>query len=299
MPDAAAIVETAPGRRSGRLYLLLLAVPVAFFGLFLLIPLALLLLVSFHGYDPRLIVGPAWTAENYLRFFRDSYYRNVLLYTFRLAGVTSAASLVIAYPLAYYLARTTSRFKGWYVFLLLAPLMVGIIVRTYGWLVVLGREGTINSLLLTAGLVHSPLRLLYTNGAVILGLIEVLLPYMVLPLISAIQKVDRSVEDAARSLGAPPADVFRRVVLPLSVPGIISGLVIVFTLSAGAIVTPALLGSPRSQTMGTLIYQLMTATLNWPFGSAAAFILLGFEALPTIALLTVIKGRPMRGEAFG
>jgi putative spermidine/putrescine transport system permease protein len=122
---------------------------------------------------------------------------------------------------------------------------------------------------------------------------------MVLPLISAIQKVDRSVEDAARSLGAPPTDVFRRVLLPLSVPGIISGVVIVFTLSAGAIVTPALLGSPRSQTMGTLIYQLMTATLNWPFGSAAAFILLGFEALPTIALLTVIKGRPIRREALG
>jgi len=283
---------------AGRSTLLLLAAPVALLAMFLLVPLSLLLLVSFHRYDPRLIVSPVWTPENYLRFFGDPYYRNVLLYTLRIAGVTSGAALVIAYPLAYFLARTTSRFKGWCVFLLLAPLMVGIIVRTYGWLVVLGREGTINSLLLSMGVIHAPLRLLYTNGAVTLGLIEVLLPYMVLPLLSAIQKVDRSVEDAARSLGAPPADVFRHILLPLSVPGILTGVVIVFTLSAGAIVTPALLGSPRSQTMGTLIYQLMTATLNWPFGSSAAFILLAFEALPTIVLLTLIQGRPIRLEAL-
>lgn len=153
------------GRRSGRVTLLLLAVPVAFFAAFLLIPLGLLLLVSVHRYDPRLIVGPAWTLENYLRFFGDPYYRNVLLYTLRIAGVTSGVSLVIAYPLAYFLARTTSRFRGWYVFLLLAPLMVGVIVRTYGWLVVLGREGTVNSLLLSLGMIRAPLRLLYTNGA--------------------------------------------------------------------------------------------------------------------------------------
>jgi len=278
-----------------RPYLTLVALPLAFFGVFLLYPLVLMFLVSIRNYAPARIVGDRFTLENYLRFLLDPFYRGILLSTLRLAAIVSAAALLIAYPLAYYLSRTTSRVKGWLVFLLLTPLMVGIVVRTYGWIVLLGRNGTINQLLLAAGIVREPVRILFTETAVVLGLIEVLLPYMIFPLISALQKVDTSLEAAASTLGAGPLEVLRRVVLPLSLPGIVSGTVIVFTLSAGAIVTPAILGGPRTQTMGTLIYQLMTATLNWPFGSAVAFILLAFEAIPVFLFFSVTaRGRAWR-----
>ncbi|MDQ7843833.1 MAG: ABC transporter permease [Armatimonadota bacterium] len=280
----------------GRPYLALAALPVAFFGVFLLYPLALMFLVSIRNYAPAQIVGDRITLENYLRFLLDPFYRRILLSTLRLAAVVSATALLLAYPLAYYLSRTTSRAKGWLIFLLLTPLMVGIVVRTYGWIVLLGRSGTVNQLLLALGVVREPVRILFTETAVVLGLIEVLLPYMIFPLISALQKVDPTLEAAAATLGAGPLEVLRRVVLPLSLPGIVSGTVIVFTLSAGAIVTPAILGGPRTQTMGTLIYQLMTATLNWPFGSAVAFILLAFEAFPVFLFFAVTaRGRGGRG----
>jgi len=164
--------------------------------------------------------------------------------------------------------------------------MTGHCVRHW-WIVLLGRNGTVNQVLMATGIVREPARILFTETAVVLGLIEVLLPYMIFPLISALQKVDTTLEAAASTLGAGPIEVLRRVVVPLSLPGIVSGTVIVFTLSAGAIVTPAILGGPRTQTMGTLIYQLMTATLNWPFGAAVAFILLAFEAIPVFFFFTV------------
>ncbi|HEU5297965.1 MAG TPA: ABC transporter permease [bacterium] len=279
--------QTVSGFLRERPHATLAALPLAFFAVFLIYPLILMFLVSVRNYVPTQIVGDRLTLENYARFLLDPFYRGILLSTLRLAAIVSVAALVIAYPLAYYLSRTTSRAKGWLVFLLLTPLMVGIVVRTYGWIVLLGRNGTINQLLLAAGIVREPVRILFTETAVVLGLIEVLLPYMIFPLISALQKVDPTLEAAAATLGARPAEVLRRVVLPLSLPGIVSGTVIVFTLSAGAIVTPAILGGPRTQTMGTLIYQLMTATLNWPFGSAVAFILLAFEAIPVFLFFTV------------
>lgn len=275
------------GALRDRPYLALLAVPVAFFVVFLIYPLFLVFVVSVRNYEPNLIVGTRLTAENYARFILDPFYRGILLRTLQLAGIVSVIALVLAYPVAYYLSRTTSRLKGWLIFALLTPLMVGIVVRTYGWIVLLGRNGTINQVLLALRLVRDPVRLLFTDGAVIVALVEVLLPYMVLPLVSALQKVDVTLEAAAATLGASPGETLRRVVIPLSVPGIVSGVVIVFTLSAGAIVTPAILGGPKMQVMGTLIYQLMTATLNWPFGSAVAFILLMFEAIPIFLIIAL------------
>lgn len=287
LPKAQRVPRSLGEAVRDRPYLTLIALPLAFFAVFLLYPLILMFIVSIRNYVPAQIVGDRLTVENYARFLLDPFYRWVLLSTLRLAAIVSAAALVLAYPLAYYLSRSTSRAKGWLIFLLLTPLMVGIVVRTYGWIVLLGRNGTINQLLLALGIVQEPVRILFTETAVVLGLIEVLLPYMILPLISALQKVDTNLEAAAATLGASPLEVLRRVVLPLSVPGIVSGTVIVFTLSAGAIVTPAILGGPRTQTMGTLIYQLMTATLNWPFGAAVAFILLAFEAIPVFLFFTI------------
>jgi putative spermidine/putrescine transport system permease protein len=269
---------------SRRPYLWLLALPVLFLAAFMLYPLLKMFLISLRNYDSALVVGTRFTLENYTKLFFDPFYQRVLARTLRLGAIVSVVALGLAYPVAYYLARTTSRGKGWLVFLLLTPLMVGIVVRSYGWIVLLGANGAVNRLLLAGGLIDEPLRILFTDWAVLIGLIEVLVPYMILPLISALQKVDITLEEAAATLGASRFEVFRRVVLPLSLPGVVSGITIVFTLSAGAIVTPAVLGGPRMQTVGTLIYQLMTNTVNWPFGSALAFALLIVEALPICLL---------------
>jgi len=269
-------------------YAWLLALPVLFLGTALFFPLLKMLLISFREFDIARIVGENFTLQHYSKLFFDPFYQGILLRTLRLGATVALACLVLAYPIAYYLARSTGRAKGWLVFLLLAPLMVGIVVRTYGWIILLGDNGSVNQFLRATGLVERPVRLLFTEWAVIIGLTEVLMPYMVLPLISSLQKVDRSLEEAAATLGASFWEVMRRVVVPLSIPGVISGVVIVFTLAAGAIVTPAVLGGARMQTIGTLIYQTMTTTANWPFGSALAFTLLIVEAIPIFLMFAVL-----------
>lgn len=243
-----------------------------------------------------LIYIPQITLESYLRFFGDPFYRKVLWYTLKLSFGVTFLALLIGYPLAYFLARTQSRRKGLYLFLLLVPLMVGIMVRTYGWIVLLGRNGFVNNLLVALSIIHQPVQILFTGTAVLIGIVEVLLPYMVLPIVSSIQKIPFSLEEAASSLGANRWSVLYRVVIPQSLPGIISGSILVFTLTAGAIVTPALLGGPQIHTMGTVIYQLMVSTLNWPFGSASAFILLFTEFIIVLLFINILMPIARRGK---
>lgn len=279
-----------------RPYVLLLTGPVLLFTAFLVTPLVYMLAVSFFTYKPMEVFTTELTLANYLRFITDPFYRQVLVYTMYLALTVTFFSLLLGYPLSYFLARTQSPRKGLYIFLLLVPLMVGIIVRTYGWIVLLGREGLVNNLIIGLGLSDGPVKILFTHTAVVVGIVEVLMPYMVLPIISSIQKVPVSLEEAAASLGASRVSVFRRVLIPLSLPGVLSGSVIVFTLTAGAIVTPALLGGPKIHTMGTIIYQLMISSLNWPFGSATAFILLIMEFSIILLLLKVLLPITTRGR---
>jgi putative spermidine/putrescine transport system permease protein len=275
------IPDPTPGLRKRpfwkKPHLLLLTVPTLFFFAFLVLPLLYMLVVSFLKYQPMKIYVPQITVENYLRFIGDPFYRKVLWYTLKLSFAVTFFSLLIGYPLAYFLARTQSRRKGMYLFLLLVPLMVGIIVRTYGWIVIMGKNGLINNFLIALSIIDRPIQILFTHTAVLVGIVEVLLPYMVLPIVSSIQKIPFSLEEAASSLGANRWSVLYRIVVPQSLPGVISGSVLVFTLTAGAIVTPALLGGPQIHTMGTVIFQLMVSTLNWPFGSASAFVLLVTE----------------------
>jgi putative spermidine/putrescine transport system permease protein len=290
-PAPASLLKRALVLFSGAPYLWLLAPPVLFLMAALLYPMLKMLLISIHNYDPKLIVGPHLTLEHYGKLFFDPFYQRVLIRTLRLGALVSLVCLVLSYPIAYYLARSTSKAKGWLVFMLLAPLMVGIVVRTYGWIILLGDNGSVNKALIAAGLIAHPIRLLNTETAVVIGLVEVLIPYMILPLISSLQKIERNLEEAAATLGASPFEVLRRVVIPLSLPGLVSGVTIVFTLSAGAIVTPAVLGGAQMQTIGTLIYQVMTSTVNWPFGSALAFTILAVEAAPIFLMFAVLGRR--------
>jgi putative spermidine/putrescine transport system permease protein len=251
-----------------------LATPIALiYAAFLVLPLGFFLVTGVFKYDALALYVSKLTGENFQRLVSDPYYRAIIAQTLKLAALTTLFSLVLAYPLAYFLSRTQSAWRGVLMFLVVAPLTTGVIVRTYGWIVLFGAEGMVNSVLLWTGLVRQPLQILNTQTAVVVALVHILLPYMVFPIFSSLAAQDPSLERAASTLGAGQARVFFEVTLPLSKPGILMGAVLVFTLSAGSVVTPSLLGGKNVQMMGQTIYDLVLHTLNWPLGSALASIL--------------------------
>jgi ABC-type spermidine/putrescine transport system permease subunit I len=214
---------------------------------------------------------------NFGRIVLDPYYRGIILLTLKIAALTTVFTLLVGYPVAYVLARGRSALRGVLMFLVVAPLMTGEIVRTYGWIVVLGSEGLVNRFLLTVGIIHDPLKLLNTQFAVVVALVHILLPFMVFPLISALASQDPDLVRAADTLGAGRVRAFVEITLPLSRSGIMIGSLLVFTLSAGAVVTPSLLGGKNVQMLGQTIYDLVLHTLNWPLASACASILLALQ----------------------
>jgi ABC-type spermidine/putrescine transport system permease subunit I len=251
-----------------------LAAPIALvYAAFLILPLGLFLVTGLFKYDAFALYLPKLTGENFLRLVTDSYYRDIIFLTLKLAALTTLFSLLLAYPLAFFLSRTRSAWRGTLMFLVVAPLTTGVIVRTYGWIVLFGAEGMINRILLWTHVVQHPLQILNTQTAVVVALVHILLPYMVFPLFSSLSAQDPALERAASTLGASRARIFFEVTLPLSKPGILMGAVLVFTLSAGSVVTPSLLGGKDVQMMGQSIYDLVLHTLNWPLGSALASIL--------------------------
>ena len=239
----------------------------------LLVPLAILLRYSFNTMDPRRIMQETFALDNYVKFFADPYYTGVLWTTLRVAALCTLVCLVMALPLAYVLARTQTRFKNVLIMLVVLPLFVGNAVRAAGWMTIFGSRGFLNVTLMQLGIIHEPLEIMYTENAVVAGIIAVNLPYMVLTLQSVIEGINRNVEEAAFSLGAGPATMFRRVLLPLSLPGILAGTILTFILSMNAYATPVLLGGPKFRMMGPLIYGQFQLN-NWPFGASAAFILM-------------------------
>lgn len=241
--------------------------------LFLIAPISFFLAMSVFRYDPLELYVPTVTADNFIRLFDDSYYRNIIFRTLKISFLTAFFSLLLGYPLALFLARTRSAWRGVLMFLVIAPLMSGVIVRTYGWIVLLGSEGAVNRLLLSTGLIDQPLSILHTETAVLIALVHILMPYMVFPLFSSLSSQDPDVERAASTLGAGRIRTFFEVTLPLSRAGITMGSALVFTLAAGAVVTPALLGGREVKMLGQQIYELVLSILNWPLASAVASIL--------------------------
>ena len=239
----------------------------------LLLPLAILFRYSLNTMDARRIMHEAFSLQNYLKFFADPYYLGVFWTTLRVAALCTLVCLVMALPLAYVLARTQTRFKNVLIMLVVLPLFVGNAVRAAGWMTIFGSKGFLNVTLMQLGLIHQPLEIMYTESAVVAGIIAVNLPYMVLTLQSVIEGINRNVEEAAFSLGAGPATMFRRVLLPLSLPGILAGTILTFILSMNAYATPVLLGGPKFRMMGPLIYGQFQLN-NWPFGAAVAFVLM-------------------------
>jgi putative spermidine/putrescine transport system permease protein len=253
-------------------------------------PVALMLPISFRPYVPGQGIGDTFTLQHYVRFVTDYYYLEIFGRTILLGTTVTLLTLVIGYPLAYYLARTTSRWRSWLTILVVFPLLLNLVVRTFGWIALLANRGLVNEMLAGLGWIETPIRLMFNFTGLLIGLTHIFLPFMVLMLVGAIQTVDRSVEDAARVLGANWGSTFLRVTLPLSIPGILSGSILVFVLTISALVTPRLLGGPTYKVMSTLIYDQFLALLNWPAGSAMA-VLLTAMVIGLIALSSSLARR--------
>jgi ABC-type spermidine/putrescine transport system permease subunit I len=262
---------------SRKLLIVFLTPAMILYAVFLLVPVSLFLAFGLMQYDAIQLFEPILTLANFGRIVLDPFYRGIIVLTLKIAAVTTVCSLLVGYPVAYVLARGRSARRGVLMFLVVAPLMTGEIVRTYGWIVVLGSEGLVNRFLLALGIIHVPLKLLNTQNAVVIALVHILLPFMIFPLISALASQDPDLVRAADTLGAGRMRAFVEITLPLSRTGIMIGSLLVFTLSAGAVVTPSLLGGKDAQMLGQTIYDLVLHTLNWPLASACASILLALQ----------------------
>jgi putative spermidine/putrescine transport system permease protein len=239
----------------------------------IVIPILFLFRYSFNHYDVTELMMSAFTFENYVRFFSDAYYSKVLWTTLWIATLCTFLALVFGLPVAYFLAKTQSRFKSLFVILLVFPLMVGNVVRAAGWMIVFGNAGLVNALLKDLGFIDAPLKLLFTPFAVIVGTTAVVMPYMILTLQSVLEGIDFSVEEAAQVLGANFLTSFRRVILPIAAPGIAAGTMLVFILCMNAYATPVLLGGSGVTMMAPAVYDQITKASNWPFGAALALVL--------------------------
>jgi spermidine/putrescine transport system permease protein len=273
-------------------------------GVFFLAPLALMLAVSFAqrgtygGIEP---VGNLWTfvrsgafLANYGRSLQGLYL-GIGWRSLWLAALTTALAIAVSFPIAYYLAiLAPARWKGLLLGLVVVPFWTSFLIRTYAWMFILRTEGLLNLALLGMGLVHRPVELLYTPTAVLIGLVYGELPFMILPLYASLEKLDRSLLEAAADLGAGGAQAFRRVTLPLSLPGLAAGVVLVFVPSLGQFVVSDLLGGARGMLLGNLIQNQFAVARDQPFGSALAFELMA--AVLALLLAYAVYARRRGGE---
>ena len=249
---------------------------------FFLVPLAYLFVVSFARRSPEGTVEWTFALSNYGRAFQPLYL-TVYWRSFWVGLVTTALCAILGFPVAYTLAlRVTARWKSALLMLIVIPFWTSFLIRTYAWMIILRSEGVVNNTLLALHLIHQPWRLLYTPLAVMIGLVYGELPFMILPLYAVLQKLDRTLLEAAQDLGASSVSTFLRVTLPLSAPGLVAGSILVFIASVGAFITPDLLGGARTMMVGNLIQNQFAVARDQPFGSAVAF-LLTFVVLAVVA----------------
>lgn len=260
-------------------------------SLVFVLPLVFLAANSLHPGAGMGQVGPEWTLANYVRFLGDPFYLGILVDTMVIGLIVVSICAVIGYPVAYFLARTRSRWRGTLTFIVIAPMLISVVVRNLGWLPVLGDSGLINWLLLSTGLTAQPVKLVYNLTGVIIGLVHALSPFMILSLVTVIRRIEPELEEAAINLGAGPFETFWRVVLPLSRPGLLAGGLLVFTLSVAAYITPAMMGGKRVLVMAVYVEQQIRSVLNYPFGATAAVVLLAVTTLCTLLALRVGRER--------
>ncbi len=243
-------------------------------AVFFLAPALLTLPTGFREYVPgQGITAGSWTLDAYRDIVSDDFYREVLWRTLGLGLAVTAICLLLGYPLAWMIARGPAQLRMPLLLLVIFPMMLNLVVRSFGWIALLANRGLINNLLTDLGLIAAPVKMMFNLTGMLVGLVHIYLPFMVLMLVAAIQNVPRDVEAAAMTLGSTRRHVFLAITLPLTAPGILAGSILVFVLTISALVTPRMLGGPTYRVMATLIYDEYMQMLDWPTGSALAFVL--------------------------
>jgi putative spermidine/putrescine transport system permease protein len=276
--------------KQGRHGYLLSAPALALYLGLLILPLGLTLVLSFNVFDYGSgIRNNAYTLGHYSSLLSDSYFYEIFLRTFWISALTTLLCVLIGVPEAYILSRMGAPWRSIFLILILTPLLISVVVRAFGWSLLLGADGLVNQTLQALG--TAPMKLLYTPFAVVIALVHVMLPFMIIPVWTSLQKLDPAAEQAALSLGASHARVMRLVVLPQIMPGVLSGTLIVFGLSASSFAIPGLLGGRRLKMVATLIYDQYLAELNWPMGAAIAVALLLINLAIMLSWNRMIEGR--------
>ena len=265
------------------------------FILFFILPFAVMAMLSFLSGNPVSNPNVSFTWRHYNRLVGSDLYFDALVATMRIGAVTTIIALLIGYPLAHWMARMQSRLGHALVLMaVIAPMLTGIVVRTFAWMTILQDKGVINTLLVDWGIVGKPLPLMYNEFGTVVALVHIYVPFMVLTLVGVIGRIDRTLEEAARGLGASRVKAFLEVTLPLSLPGILAGSLLVFALAISAYVTPVLLGGNNVLTLPMLIYQQVSASFNLGFAGALGVVLL-VVSLALVFAYNTILGR-LAGE---
>lgn len=285
-----------------RVQLAVLLGPVSLFlAVFFLGPLAIMIVTSFLA--PGLYGGVEWTfyPHNFGRILGfadpmfedfDPVYIAIFLRSVKIAALTVLAALLVCYPAAFCIARLSERWKNFCLFLITLPFFTSLIVRLFVWVLILRQTGLVNEMLLSTGVIARPLDLIYTDGAIILGMVYVFIPFMFMPVYASVEKLDWTLVRASLDLGAGPIRTFWRIILPLTAPGIVGGAIIVFIPALGNFVVPAILGGAKVMMLGNLIEQQFLAARNWPFGSALAMMVM---SVMLVLLLVYVFASGRRG----
>jgi len=269
-------------RENARLQGLTLISPtMLYLGLFMILPLILVVILSFMTRGPYGNVVYKLNLANYARL-ADPLYLRILWYSFYTAAVTTLFTIIIGFPLAYYIAKVPARQRSILLFLILVPFWTNFIIRIYAWIMILRTEGLVNTVLLSLGVIKLPLEILYTPTAVLIGMVYEFLPFMILPLYASLEKIEVAQLEAAADLGARPWRAFLRITLPLSIPGMIAGSILVFIPAMGMFVVPDLMGGAKTVLVGNLIRNQFLTARDWPFGAAASMVLLLMTLLLTL-----------------
>lgn len=276
---------------------LLLLPTLGIFIFFFFLPLFFLFITSFKSFDASTGVGNEWTLQNYIKFMSDPFYLGVVWRTVKIALLTTLITIVISYPVAFQISRSKGRARNYLTLLVLSPLLISMVIRCYGWVILLSNNGVVNNTLLKLGWIDQPLTLLYTELSVVIGMVHVLFPYMVLSIMGSLEKIDPSVIRASQNLGASSFRTFFSILLPLTLPGVFAGSVMVFSLSVSSFVTPAILGGPQVKVMSYLTYEQVAVMLNWPYGGAIGFLLILIATI-TIIAYSKILARSEKGVAI-
>jgi putative spermidine/putrescine transport system permease protein len=271
--------------------IMLLAPAVLFFVIVFVVPVGLMIRYSFYQQTTTGDLTASATLANYVRLASVDLYRTVVLTTLRVSAWTTLIAMLLAYPLALVMVRGNALIGRALTVIVIAPMLINVVVRTYAWRIILanGENGVLNWSLAHFGL--GPVQLLYTEWAIIIGSVHVFLPMMVLPLSAALGKINPAVEEAAATLGASSWSVFRRVTLPLSVPGLAVGCTLVFSLTASSFVTPALLGGNFAKMLGTLVEEQILTVFDWPFGAAIATLLTAMVMVVDLGSVWLVERR--------